>query len=101
MPDSPSILCFSQTGGRLKHVIDDVMEGTMRICLDKDNDSTNHYTFDSATRREQREGVSVAPRDGHSAAAEGRVTALKTSAFSLVLDEQWRGTAEAPSMKMV
>lgn len=73
----------------------------MRICLDGDSGSTSRCARRNATGRETGEDVSLVPRDDHNMTAEGGVTATKTTGFSLVLDEQWRGTAERPSMKMV
>ncbi|CAM9797634.1 unnamed protein product [Ectocarpus sp. 12 AP-2014] len=66
---------FKQTGSRLKPVIGGLIEGSMRLCLD-----------DVATTGGDKSGSGPAGT---------------RSGFSLVLDEQWRGTSSAPSMKMV
>ncbi|CAN0155559.1 unnamed protein product, partial [Pylaiella littoralis] len=60
------------TGSRLKHVISDLIEGSMRICLDDDHDAA-HTTSNSKSSS-----------SGNSSEGDG-------SGFSLVLDEQWRG----------
>ena len=93
-------MLFPQTGGRLKHVIGNLVEGTMRICLDRtesnnEKDTVAKNNSEDTTRKAQ--DIRVAVPCNVNESEVGR----RSTGFSLVLDEQWRGTAAAPSMKMV
>lgn len=83
-----------KTGLRLKHVIGGLIEGSMRICLDGAETSPSA----SGSKINGGGGGASAVEMAGGGAVERRG---EGTGFSLVLDEQWRGTGSTPSMKMV
>lgn len=69
------------------------MEGTMRICLDGSTGSVSNGDGDDGGVGGEREGE-AAPTTRIAGGAKG------AAGFVMALDEQWRGTSAAPSMKM-
>lgn len=69
------------------------MEGTMKICLDGSSGSVSNGDSDNEGVGGEREGE-VAPTTNIAGGAKG------VAGFVLALDEQWRGSSAAPSMKM-
>lgn len=92
-----------QTGARLRHVIGDLMEGTMRICLDENlhnchgSQDRDDGSLGGGGKEERGSGTSADLTDG----SVSGLSTLRLRGFSLVLDEQWRGSDAAPSMRMM
>lgn len=107
----------AQTGSRLKHVIGDLVEDTMRICLDERDEPCHETTsrVDVAqTSRDTPPSIGGAARGGGGNGRQGGAGGGEEgqwgggegerrtrTRFSMILDEQWRGTSAAPSMKML
>eukprot|EP00904_Undaria_pinnatifida_P005495 jgi/Undpi1/2075/HiC_scaffold_12.g05461.m1 len=105
------------TGSRLKHVIGDLVEDTMRICLDQRDEPCHEATsrVDVAqTSRDTPPSIGGAARGGGGSGRQGGAGGGEEgqggggegerrtrTRFSMILDEQWRGTSAAPSMKML